>query len=238
MALRQWAAARGETGPFSAPAWLCGHPETARATWPPGSARNSVRRAARRQCLRYDWYWVALTARGPERAGWCPHPTGVGLARTWRLAYPPAPLQGPPPGLPRPRPGRAAGDALGACSGTDPDANAPCPPQARTGDPPRPSGRQQDPGPVAGFARRSRKSAARQRNRVGHRLPLPDTLTFARQIRGHSLPPGSKRSRSIRQRERSESATGMEGVEKMGWIFGERAGLRGIGARRNFLIIS
>jgi hypothetical protein len=107
--------------------------------------------------------------------------------------------------------------------------DAPCPPQARTGDPPRPSGRQQDPGPVAGFARRSRKSAARQRNRVGHRLPLPDTLTFAHQIRGHSLPPGSKRSRSIRQRERSESATGMEGVEKMGWIFGERAGLRGGG---------
>jgi hypothetical protein len=105
--------------------------------------------------------------------------------------------------------------------------DAPCPPQARTGDPPRPSGRQQDPGPVAGFARRSRKSAARQRNRVGHRLPLPDTLTFAHQIRGHSLPPVSKRSRSIRQRERTESAMGMGGVEKMGWIFWGKGGNAG-----------
>ena len=83
------------------------------------------------------------------------------------------------------------------------------------------------PGPVAGFARRSRKSAARQRNRVGHRLPLPDTLTFAWQIRGYSLPPASKRSRSIRQRERTESGMGMEGVEKMGWVLWVWTGLVG-----------
>ena len=90
------------------------------------------------------------------------------------LAYPPAPLQGSPPGLPRPLPGQAAGDALGADSGTDPAACAnmsatgpdrsprPCPPLRKH------VGR--EPGPVAGFAR-PLKGAARQRNRVGCRLP-------------------------------------------------------------------
>ena len=39
---------------------------------------------------------------------------------TRRLAYPPAPLQGPPPGLLRPRSGQTARDAFGAGSGTDP----------------------------------------------------------------------------------------------------------------------
>ena len=37
------------------------------------------------------------------------------------LAYPPAPLQGPSPGLPRPRSGQTTGDAHDADSGTDPD---------------------------------------------------------------------------------------------------------------------
>jgi hypothetical protein len=40
---------------------------------------------------------------------------------TRRLAYPPAPLQGPSPGLLRPRSGQTARDAFGAGSGTDPD---------------------------------------------------------------------------------------------------------------------
>jgi len=38
------------------------------------------------------------------------------------LAYPPAPLRGPSPGLPRPRSGQTTGDAHDAVSGTDPDA--------------------------------------------------------------------------------------------------------------------
>jgi len=64
-----------------------------------------------------DMHGVAPTARGPKLAGCCPHPTGDDL-RHVRVAYPPAPLQGPSPGLLRPRSGQTAGDAFGRGSGT------------------------------------------------------------------------------------------------------------------------
>ena len=60
---------------------------------------------------------VALSARSPELAGRCPHPTG-GASHDARVAYPPAPRQDPSPGLPRPRSGQTAGDAFGRGSGT------------------------------------------------------------------------------------------------------------------------
>lgn len=173
----------------------------ARAAKPPGCKWKKIRRAARGQCLRLgsSYSGGADSARPGCRRMASPSDRRWPRKHT-ELAYPPAPLQGPPPGLPRPRPGRAAGAALGACSGTDPDANAPCPPQARTGDPPLPVRQEPEPRP-GGWLCTSLERAARQRNRVGLRLLPPATLTFARPSRRHSLPPASKRSRSIRPRE-------------------------------------
>ena len=134
---------------------------------------------------------VALTARGPELAGWRPHPTGVGLARTrsWLIHRP---LFGAlRPGCPGrgsgldPRellwariPARTLHALLGDAGPLRRD---------RPGSSHRARHVRHRPGPLApALARMSRtdrdparwlalhgarKSAARQRNRVGHRLP-------------------------------------------------------------------
>ena len=71
-----------------------------------------------------------------------------------------------------------------------------CPPQARTGLPPRPPSGScgANPGPVAGFAQRSRENTARQRRPRWPPPPLMSCRTL-RQHREAFLPPGPTRSR-------------------------------------------
>jgi hypothetical protein len=181
---------------------------------PEGRARAGPQEIGRR---------VALTARGPEFAGWRPHPTGAGLAPHVKVGLSTCPSSGPST---RVAPA-AAWTGRGSCFGRV-FRHGPCSLNARhvrhrpapviLSPPVR---QETDPGPVAGFARRSRKSAARQRNRVGHRLPPPAALTFARQTGGIPSRLASKRSRSIRQRERSElwhgaGRCGKNGVDFVG----------------------
>jgi hypothetical protein len=102
---------------------------------------------------------------------------------TRRLAYPPAPLQGPPPGLLRPRSGQTARDAFGAGSGTDPGRPLPARHvRHRPGPVTRPSpafrlARNTIPARWLAFHRRPRELAprnrCRQRNPDGLRLPEP-----------------------------------------------------------------
>ena len=98
-------------------------------------------------------------------------------------AYPPAPLQGPPPGLPRPRSGQTAGHASGVGSGTDPGRPLPArhvrhrpvpalAPLARL-----PAGMERDPARWLAFHRPlgdlPRENRCCQRNPDGLRLPKP-----------------------------------------------------------------
>ena len=153
---------------------------------------------------------VALIARGPERAGCCPASDrrrlaghGAGLS--------PAPLQGPPPGLPRPRSGQTAGHASGVGSGTDPGRPFPARHvRHRPGPVTRPS-----PALSGGHGTTPARWLAFHRLPRGLAPPLTDAASgtpmasaswsLARHVStpgpGHSLPPASKRSRSIRQRE-------------------------------------
>ena len=74
---------------------------TAARQMPPGCGQEGSPEGRAGQCLRRYVFCpcrvsagmgkgVALTARGPELAGWRPHPTGVGLARTrsWLIHRP------------------------------------------------------------------------------------------------------------------------------------------------------
>ena len=148
------------------------------------------------------------------------------------LAYPPAPLQGPSPGLLRLRPGQAAGDAVGAGSGTDPDrwAMPPAlPPKPRvrwntssqimsaTGPArwfrPHPHDRWlgTQPGPVAGFARRSGEHRPPAEPRW---LPPPRPVrpTSGRPVRG--IP--SRLARNVRDPSGSGSKPSMTWAWRMG----------------------
>ena len=95
-------------------------------------------------------------------------------------------------------------------------------PQARTGvSAPQPSFDRQEtrPGPVAGFARSSRKRTARQRNPDGLRLLSRSAARYGRSRKAF-LPPGRIRSRSIRQREQAKCGTAAVGGDKKGVAFG------------------
>ncbi len=158
---------------------------------------------------------MALTARGPELAGWRPHPTGVSLANT-RSWLPHLPLFRalrpgcPGRGLDRPREllwARVPARTL--AQNTRHVRHRPAP-LSRA--PPACRRLERDPGPVAGFARHSQKSAARQRNRVGHRLPRKATLTFARPAGG--IP--SHLARNVRDPSGSGSAPSLAQAGKPG----------------------
>ena len=134
------------------------------------------------------------------------------------------------PGLPRPRPGRAAGAALGVVP-----ARTLLGKRKHVRHRPAPLSRptrlrrlkEQNPGPVAGFARRPKAPPA-----SGTTLATASPLAapyVGTPPPGHSLPPASKRSRSIRQRERTESGTGMGGVDKSGAVSHQMTGNAGIG---------
>lgn len=143
----------------------------------------------------------------------------------------------PCPGCPGARPEQAAGDAFGAGSGTNPDR----PPRStlRWGDLPAMSATgpfRSDPA-APSFARTATGKPARWlawpfgRTALAlGRPPKPDAASGTAMAaasprppphvraldRGHSLPPGSKRSRSIRQRKHGDYGMGREGVEKVG----------------------
>jgi len=132
------------------------------------------------------------------------------------------------PGLPRPRPGRAAGVALGAGSGTDPACSRKhvrhrpgpvLPPHLHV------AGRNRNPGPVAGLRLPEGKHAASGTTLATTSPLVPPHVRTPPP--GHSLPPASKRSRSIRQRERTESGMELEGEDEMGGFFGEMAEILG-----------
>jgi hypothetical protein len=151
---------------------------------------------------------------------------------TRRLAYPPAPLQGPPPGLLRPRSGQTARDAFGAGSGTDPGRPLPARHvRHRPGPVTRPSPafsgwQETTPTRWLAFHRLPRdlplwagpaSNRCRQRNPDGLRLPKPRRATSARPAPG--IP--SRLARNVRDPSGSGSASeygmGVEGVEKVGW---------------------
>jgi hypothetical protein len=75
--------------------------------------------------------------------------------------------------------------------------------------------------PVAGQAPAREGHGICQRSNAGA-LPPPSTCRTLRQLRKAFLPPGPKRLRSIRRRERDECGMGARGVEK-GGDFGELA---------------
>jgi hypothetical protein len=77
--------------------------------------------------------------------------------------------------------------------------------------------------PVAGQAPAREGRAICQRSNAGA-LPPPSTCRTLRQLRKAFLPPGPKRLRTIRRRERGECDMGSEGVEEMEGIL---AGWRG-----------
>jgi len=175
----------------------------------------------------------AALARGPELAGWRPHPTGGSLAKHAEVGSSPAPLQGP---LARVAPA-AAWTGRGSClkrgSGTDaartrdhvrhrPGPKAPLLPACR--------GRKQlNPGPVAGLRLPEEKHAASGTTLATASPLIPPHVRTPPP--GHSLPPASKRSRSIRQRERTESDMELEGGDEMGWIIWGRRGTAGMAVR-------
>ena len=181
--------------------------------------RRAVRRAARGQCL-WDGYWVmrdrcrsrtgvALTARGPEVAGCCPASDRRRLAGHG-AGVSPAPLQGPPPGLPRPRSGQTAGHASGVGSGTDPERPLPARHvRHRPGPATRPSPAfrlaRNEPGPVAGFPPALSGTCPAKTGAASGTPMASASRSPPRHVSapgpGPSLPPASKRSRSIRQRE-------------------------------------
>ena len=121
-----------------------------------------------------------------------------------------------PPGLLRSRSGLTAPVGFGEPARTLKVKNLTCPPQARTGFPaprlPPFGGHGTKPGPVAGFARVS-KRPARQRNPDGLRL-LSSLAARYGKPRKAFLPPGPTRSRSIRQREPGKCDTGFRRGEK------------------------
>ena len=79
-----------------------------------------------------------------------------------------------------------------------------------------PAFRRQEVGPrPGGWLCTTLERPARQRNRVGHRLPPGPGTRYAGPRRAF-LPPGPTRSRSIRRRKRRHDGTGAEGVEKRG----------------------
>ena len=142
------------------------------------------------------------------------------------LACSPAPLQGPPPGLPRPRPGRATGAALGAGSGTDLGAK----PRAMSATGPHRSpacplfaGRKWAPGPVAGFARPPKGPPASGTALAIASLQVPAHVTPA--PKGHS----SRLARHVRDPSGGGSdgmmARAAEGVEKIAGYFGYTIGI-------------
>ena len=148
-------------------------------------------------------------------------------------AYPPAPLQGPPPGLLRPRPGLTAGVGFEdpartltrrigrVMSATGPDRMFRFPPQDGIW--------KTVAGPVAGFARSF--ATARQRTLDGLRLLPRPHARYARSRKAF-LPPGPIRSRSIRQREHGKCGTGAISVDEKGgggWVRDWNCGGRGEG---------
>ncbi|AKH99972.1 hypothetical protein IMCC20628_01256 [Hoeflea sp. IMCC20628] len=150
-------------------------PRTATAITPARLCRRGVRRSE-------SGGPHAGSASGKGVVGWRyaraarNSPDGVPIRQasasqcTRRLATSPAPLQGPPSGLPRPQFGRTAGDALGAHSGTDLDAKYA---MSATGPDrcPAPARRQESRTRPGGWlAQQSLRKARRQRNRVGPRL--------------------------------------------------------------------
>jgi hypothetical protein len=152
---------------------------------------------------------------------------------TRRLAYPPAPLQGPPPGLLRPRSGQTARDAFGAGSGTDPGRPLPARHvRHRPGPVTRPSPafsgwQETTPTRWLAFHRRPRdlplwagpaSNRCRQRNPDGLRLPKP--AAPRQHARPRAFPPAWLETFAI------HPAAGVERV----WHGGGGCGKSGVGA--------
>ena len=168
-----------------------------------------VRRAARGLCLwKIEIGWRSSRAARSS-------PDGVRI----RQAAPCTPGNVSPSGLLRPRSGQTAGDGFRGPARTLKEQI----PHVRHRPVPvcRPTRLaayvERGPGPVAGFARRSRENTARQRSHDGIRLLSRPAARYGTPQKAF-LPPGRKRSRTIRQRERDEYGMGAEGVDKSGWI--------------------
>lgn len=76
-------------------------------------------------------------------------------------------------------------------------------------------------GPVAGFARHSRRTAARQRNRVGYRLPDTRTLRWDARRRGIPFRQARNARETIRQRKCEDLGMVRQCGEKIGGTSGQ-----------------
>jgi len=75
---------------------------------------------------------------------------------------------------------------------------------------------------VAGLARRPKGRQSCQRNPPVHRLLYRPAARYGKRPEAF-LPPGSKRSRTIRQRERENYGMGLESVDEMGGLVARAA---------------